>query len=439
YFSTHRLPFRIADLHVHAGVASVLVTVCLYLNNNYKPMRSEKIPRLLKDLLFGHLQAFGIIVALIYLLRYEFISREIVVGFFACSFSLLMARKIGMKLFLLKIRAKGWNYRNILIIGINHLSKNLARQLHDYKYLGLRVIGFLGSSEGDIGKLFEDSPIIGTFEDLDFLLKTTPIDEVIFTEKEISWESLQGMLNICEQYGIKMSLLLRPPGVFKLNFSKLKIEEIADSRLVSFVTSERPLFPLMLKKIIDVAFAGTALLLLAPLMALIIPAIKLDSPGPVFFIQKRSGRNGRIFDFLKFRSMHVDAEDHKEKLLHRNEHSGPIFKMKADPRVTRVGRVLRKYSLDELPQLINVLKGDMSLVGPRPPLPSEVEKYERWQRRRLSVKPGITCLWQVSGRNNIDFDNWMKLDLEYIDNWSIRLDFELLIKTIPAVLRGTGY
>jgi len=193
------------------------------------------------------------------------------------------------------------------------------------------------------------------------------------------------------------------------------------------------------KRAIDLLGAGAGLLLLSPTLALIAVAIKLDDPtGPVLFAQERSGLGGRCFTMWKFRSMVPEAEDIQSDLLADNEMSGPVFKMKLDPRVTRVGSWLRRWSLDELPQLWNVLRGDMSLVGPRPPLPSEVARYQRWQLRRLTVPPGITCIWQVSGRNTIDFDTWMRLDLEYIDSWSLRLDIHLLLKTIPAVISGVG-
>jgi lipopolysaccharide/colanic/teichoic acid biosynthesis glycosyltransferase len=179
--------------------------------------------------------------------------------------------------------------------------------------------------------------------------------------------------------------------------------------------------------------------LLSPVFLLIALLVKLSSPGPVFFSQRRIGLNGRIFRMYKFRSMYLGAEEELERLRSANEMSGPVFKMRNDPRVTAIGKVLRRFSLDELPQLWNVLRGDMSLVGPRPPVPGEVSEYERHSRRRLSMRPGLTCTWQVSGRNEIaDFASWVELDLEYIDNWSLGRDFVLLFRTIPAVLFGTG-
>jgi len=195
---------------------------------------------------------------------------------------------------------------------------------------------------------------------------------------------------------------------------------------------------LAVKRAFDVVASALALLVLAPVFAATAIAIKLDSQGPVFFRQRRVGLNGRTFQILKFRSMYVDAEARLEQLRARNEMTGPVFKMANDPRVTRVGRLIRKTSLDEFPQFWNVLLGDMSVVGPRPPLPAEVRKYRQWQRRRLSMKPGLTCIWQVSGRNQIDFERWMELDLEYIDDWSLWRDLHICLRTIPAVLTARG-
>jgi exopolysaccharide biosynthesis polyprenyl glycosylphosphotransferase len=195
---------------------------------------------------------------------------------------------------------------------------------------------------------------------------------------------------------------------------------------------------LALKKAIDWTGALIGLILSLPIALSAAVAIKLEDGGPIFFKQTRAGRNGRPFTMLKFRTMIANAEELKSRLMDKNEMSGPVFKMKNDPRITRIGSILRKTSIDELPQFLNVLKGDMSLVGPRPPLPKEVVQYDRWQRRKLAVKPGLTCLWQVNGRNNVDFEDWMKLDLEYIDNWSLWLDTKILVKTVPAVFRREG-
>ncbi len=193
-----------------------------------------------------------------------------------------------------------------------------------------------------------------------------------------------------------------------------------------------------LKRLFDIVSSALALWVLSPMLLGVAIGIKLSSRGPIFFKQQRVGLHGKKFSMLKFRSMVTNAEELKDKLMQQNEMSGPVFKMKRDPRITAIGRFIRKYSIDELPQLINVLRGDMSVVGPRPPVPNEVAKYESWQRRRLSVRPGLTCIWQVSGRNEITFEEWMYLDMLYVDNWSLYLDFSLILKTVPVVITGRG-
>jgi exopolysaccharide biosynthesis polyprenyl glycosylphosphotransferase len=193
-----------------------------------------------------------------------------------------------------------------------------------------------------------------------------------------------------------------------------------------------------MKRLFDIVISGLALWLLLPLLLVVITLIKLTSRGPIFFRQTRVGLHGREFSMLKFRSMVANAEALKESLVKDNEQIGPVFKMRNDPRVTRVGRFIRKYSIDELPQLVNVLRGDMSIVGPRPPVPKEVAVYDAWQRRRLSVRPGLTCIWQVSGRNQISFEDWMYLDMQYIDHWSLARDFNLIFRTVPIVITGRG-
>jgi exopolysaccharide biosynthesis polyprenyl glycosylphosphotransferase len=195
---------------------------------------------------------------------------------------------------------------------------------------------------------------------------------------------------------------------------------------------------MFVRRIMDVVLVSILGLITSPLMLITATLIKVSSPGPVFFRQERCGLNGRPFIMYKFRSMVNDAEQRRFELEALNEMDGPVFKSSRDPRITALGKFIRRFSIDELPQLFNVLRGDMSLVGPRPPLPEEVARYQRWQRRRLSMKPGITCLWQISGRNEVSFDDWMKLDLSYIDNWSLLLDLKILLKTVPVVLLGRG-
>jgi len=225
---------------------------------------------------------------------------------------------------------------------------------------------------------------------------------------------------------------------FPLRFSRKRMGEFQTKPAIVFSTAPDSDTWLLLKDLSDRLFTLVGLVLLSPFMLAISLLIKLTSRGPILFTQERCGLNGRKFIMFKFRTMVDNADQMKDILLEKNEMDGPAFKITNDPRLTKVGNVLRKFSLDEFPQLFNVLKGDMALVGPRPPLPREVSQYDPWQRRKLSMKPGLTCLWQINGRNNINFEKWMKMDLEYIDNWSLWLDTKILFKTIPAVIWGTG-
>lgn len=279
-------------------------------------------------------------------------------------------------------------------------------------------------------------PLLGELNDLPSYISQHPVDRIVFTlPNDGRIDKLAATLQLCRDMGIEIVFL---PQLAILPGAQIRVEYFFGMPVVQYTNTPQQVGALLLKQAMDVIFALTALVLLLPVFAVIAVCIKLDSPGPVFFSQMRSGLQGRPFRCLKFRTMHVNAEQRLAELRHLNEMSGPVFKMKNDPRVTRIGRFLRKYSLDELPQFINVLMGDMSLVGPRPPLPAEVAQYEPWQRRRLAVKPGLTCIWQVSGRNNLDFDRWVKLDLEYIDQWSLALDCKLPMQTVLAVVRGTG-
>jgi exopolysaccharide biosynthesis polyprenyl glycosylphosphotransferase len=263
-----------------------------------------------------------------------------------------------------------------------------------------------------------------------------PVDEVIFAIPTKDFEDVREMMDICEVEGVKTRII---SDFFSGLVFKAEADVIHGIPIITYSPAPRKEGQLLVKRVLDIGFSFTALVLLSPLFAVVAVAIKLTSPGPVFYSWKVVGLNKRPFAGYKFRTMVVNADKMKEMLLDKNEMNGPVFKLRQDPRVTRVGRFLRKYSLDELPQLWSVLKGDMSLVGPHPPLETELCGFQDWHWRKLSVKPGVTCLWQVSGRNEIrEFDDWVKMDLDYIDNWSLSLDLKILLKTIPAVLSAKG-
>jgi exopolysaccharide biosynthesis polyprenyl glycosylphosphotransferase len=261
------------------------------------------------------------------------------------------------------------------------------------------------------------------------------VDEIIFAVSKAQLERMEEFFLACEEQGVKTRVLV---DFFPHLRSEIALDRLESMPLLSFSNAPENEYLLFLKRALDLALASTLLIAAAPLLLLIAVLVRLTSPGPAIYRQLRCGLNGRKFQLLKFRSMYQDAEQMRPSVEHLNEMDGPVFKSSRDPRVTSVGRFLRKTSLDELPQLLNILKGDMSFVGPRPPLPDEVARYEKWQRRRLRMKPGLTCLWALAGRNQLNFTQWMQLDMEYIDNWSLALDFKILLRTIPRVLSGRG-
>jgi exopolysaccharide biosynthesis polyprenyl glycosylphosphotransferase len=298
----------------------------------------------------------------------------------------------------------------------------------------MRVVGFMDESDVPHDARIPADKIFKML-DLPNILRDNVIDEVIVACPRSMLGSIGPVVGVCAAAGVPITLLsdlfgdyLPPPQV--TSFGALAALSFAP------VHHSGPM--LMVKRCVDVVGAAILLIATAPIMALATIAIKMTSPGPLFFRQVRCGRNGRPFEMLKLRTMQADAEARKAELMQLNEMDGPVFKIRHDPRITTVGRALRRWSIDEIPQFLNVLKGDMSLVGPRPPVPVEVAEYATFDRRRLSMRPGITCLWQVSGRNTIGFEGWVKLDLEYIDSWSLVNDLKILLRTIPAALKGTG-
>jgi exopolysaccharide biosynthesis polyprenyl glycosylphosphotransferase len=307
----------------------------------------------------------------------------------------------------------------------------LVEEIENNSYLGFKVIGFLDDRKaGRIGKL----DILGKVSDLENIVKRYFVDEIYITFPSERQKVAEIIFS-----GKKLGKTVRiVADSFDFPFGDLVLNYIGLVPLLAYHKKGLHGSEEFIKRFLDIIVSGAGLVLLSPLFVIVGTLIKLDSPGSVFYVSKRSGRKCRVFNFYKFRSMVAGADKDKEALRHRSEVKGPIFKIKDDPRVTSLGRILRIYSLDELPQLINVLKGDMSLVGPRPPTPDEVKRYDFWQMRRLEIRPGITCLWQVRGRSDLSFYKWVKWDLWYIDNWSLGLDLKILLWTITAVLKRKG-
>ncbi|HEY1956345.1 MAG TPA: sugar transferase [Polyangiaceae bacterium] len=322
----------------------------------------------------------------------------------------------------------------ILVVGVGPLGRHTGLEIAAAKK-NRRVTGYLQLA-GEQSKKRLPAGILGTADALESVLKTHVVHEVYLAgDDEKHHAQIQEAIRVCERFGIPFAL---PANRFRIARAEPRDRAAMSDGYVHYVSYRHKPLQLALKRIFDIVASGAALVLLSPILIGVAVAIKLTSDGPIFFRQPRVGRYGRTFDMLKFRSMVVNAEELKAKLMAQNEQTGPVFKMKHDPRVTAIGRFIRKYSIDELPQFLNVLRGEMTIVGPRPPVPNEVAQYEAWQRRRLSVRPGITCVWQVSGRNEIGFEQWMYLDMQYIDNWSLSQDFQLIFKTVPVVLFGKG-
>lgn len=369
-----------------------------------------------------------------WLLRLDFVSRPFLLLFAALDLVFLVGERLGVRLLARSVRRRGLNYRTVLLVGLNPRSAEVARLIADHPHWGLKVLGFVAAN-GDAVKAYAGFPVLGRLDELESILRQEVVDEVLFLVARRQLADLEDALLLCSELGIRARVVLHFPHLK----ARLLLEELEGIPLLTFTTTPAAPFPMFLKRLLDILVSAVLLVVLAPLMLLIALAIRLTSRGPVLFRQTRCGLNGRRFTLLKFRTMVPGAERRLEEVAHLNEVEGPAFKSRRDPRVTPVGRLLRRLSLDELPQLLNVLKGDMSLVGPRPPIPEEVERYQRWQRRRLSMKPGLTGLWQVSGRAAIDdFDRWIELDLAYIDHWSLGLDLKILLKTLPAVLTTRG-
>jgi exopolysaccharide biosynthesis polyprenyl glycosylphosphotransferase len=321
----------------------------------------------------------------------------------------------------------------VLVVGVGPMGRATAEQLR--KRGRMTVLGFVRFS-GEQTPSALAPKVLGTAAELESVLRSVPVGEVYLASNSVSHaEEIQGAIQVLERFGVPFAM---PPYLFRMERARpLGVHGLRDGYIHYQSVNSKPT-EMALKRGFDILSSGLALWVLAPMLVVVAMLVKLTSRGPVLFRQTRVGLHGRPFRMLKFRTMVENAEALKAQLASVNEMDGPVFKMKKDPRITPIGRFLRKFSIDELPQLINVLRGDMSVVGPRPPVPSEVARYEPWQRRRLSVRPGLTCIWQVSGRNEISFEQWMYMDLQYIDNWSFLKDVGLILKTLPVVVTGRG-
>ena len=390
------------------------------------------------DILKATTLGVGSVCIAAFLFRLEMVTPLFAVGLWLISSATLVSSRLVARYLLSQVRVRGRNLREMVIVGTNPRAVLFARKIQAKPTLGYRVLGFVDQEWEGMEEFRKGGyQLASDFERFPFLLRERVVDEVVLA---LPMKSLylhaSRVAALCEEQGVVVRVL---SNLFNLRLAQSTAGEFEGEAVTTLCTGSTEDWQHLLKRTFDIVASLLATLMLAPLFLLAGFLIKLTSQGPVFFIQERVGLNKRRFRLYKFRTMVADAEERRREIEHLNEASGPVFKIRNDPRCTPVGKFLRKTSIDELPQLFNVLKGDMSLVGPRPLPVRDYQGFDQdWQRRRFSVRPGITCLWQINGRSSTPFDKWMELDMHYIDHWSLGLDIKILAKTVPAVLRGAG-
>jgi exopolysaccharide biosynthesis polyprenyl glycosylphosphotransferase len=366
------------------------------------------------------------------------VTSRFLIFFWLMALALLLSMRLTIRYALAGIRRRGRNLRHVLILGTNARAIEFAKRLEETPERGYRLLGFVDDEWANFDKFKETGlPFACRQAELAEFLRRNVVDEVAFYLPLRSYyEDCARVAALCEEHGTIMRFAT---DIFTLKTVRARAEEVDGDHYISTSAGALDGWPLMTKRVLDIVMSMALIFLLTPLLAAVALLIRLTSNGPVLFRQERLGLNKRRFKIYKFRTMVADAEKRMAELEQYNEASGPVFKIKNDPRITRLGKILRRTSIDELPQLFNVLKGDMSMVGPRPLPVRDYEGFsEDWQRRRFSIQPGLTCLWQINGRSSIAFEDWMKLDIKYMDEWSLWLDVKILARTIPAVLKGSG-
>ncbi|MBA3009842.1 MAG: sugar transferase [Proteobacteria bacterium] len=444
------LPTKLAGLTTNPNYYIVLLAIIIiwYISFNwfgiYRSFREHPFSWFFVNIVKACLAGLLVLNICLFMFHIRDMSRLLLGIFFVLNVSCLVAFKWGVMMVLQRIRAHGFNTRNVLIVGTRVRAESLIKSIDEDKEGGYHILGCFDTDPSKVGTaVINGYKVLGTMDMLRAYLEENVVDELIFAMPLRKIEDADKYIVMAESMGVRVRII--PDWqlhylAYAPDVASIRISEFSGVQTLTLQSTPLNEGMLMIKAILDYGLAFIFVLVFLPVFILISLAILIVSPGPVLYRQERLGRNGRRFNVLKFRTMVMDADKRLDELRDMNEADGPAFKIKNDPRIIPwVGTFLRKVSLDELPQLFNVLKGDMSLVGPRPPIPGEVDEYEIWQRRRLSMKPGLTCFWQIAPRRNeLSFDEWMKLDLEYIDKWSLQLDFLLLLKTAGAVLTGSG-
>jgi exopolysaccharide biosynthesis polyprenyl glycosylphosphotransferase len=407
----------------------------LYANGIYLSMRTRSYLEILWALIKSAVMTFLMLGTFIFLFKLTFMSRLFFLLFIGLSLLFIWVEKTAIFMSAHYVRRQGLNTRRLLIVGTGKRAVEFVKRVDRHPEWGFEVVGAVDDepSRGihQVGRL----AVLGSFEDIPSIFHREAVDEVVFVVPRSRLNSLQGAIDDCETEGVVVTVAV---DLFDTKLARSSVTELDGLPLLHFKTTRAKEWELLLKRLFDFVIAGAGIIVLSPLFLILSILIKVSSRGPVFFKQARLGLSGRRFTLYKFRTMRLGAQDVLSDVADLNQMTTPEFRDKKTRWITPVGRLMRKFSLDELPQLFNVFIGHMSIVGPRPTVPDEVEKYKDWHRRRFSMKPGITCLWQVNGRNNVAFEDWMKLDLEYLDSWSLWLDAKILLKTVPVVLFGIG-
>lgn len=381
--------------------------------------------------------SFAIVVSTLFLFDVDFVSRLVLVGFFAVNAVALLALRIFLSWWYFSSdEDKKENSVHVLIIGSGRRAHHLADHLKKTSEWGIEIVGFLDPDDPQKYNRRKSDNVLGHIDQISEVLSANVVDEVIVAVPRAMLVDLQAIFDACQEEGVRLQYM---GDIYDFDAARIRLSMVGKIPLLSFEPVAQHEGMLVIKRLTDIAITLASMVFILPIFLIISIAIRLDSPGPALFVQERAGLHKRRFRMYKFRTMVVDAEARMSEIEHLNEADGPNFKIAKDPRMTRLGGFLRRSSIDELPQLFNVLRGNMSLVGPRPMSVRDVNLFDKGvQRKRFSVRPGITCLWQVSGRSDLSFDDWLRLDLQYIENWTIGLDFKILLKTIPAVFLRSG-
>lgn len=416
---------------------SISMSSYIYWLYNYKLLQTKSYLsrsfidesfKVFKSISYAVLTSIGVA----FLFKITNYSRLVVILYWGVGFISIISLRGIKQILMIKLAKKGILVRNVLVIGAGNVGVLLTKEFQNRPGLGCRVIGFLDDIKQ--GTISNDINVLGKTSDLHRIIKRYPVDEIIITIPSAR-NVVDRIIKEYRKYNITIRII---PEMYNLVSKSIEVGFNDALPYVTLVKTPMRGLKLSLKRVIEWLSSLMGVLVLSPLFFIISLLIKVDSKGPILYKQKRIGKDGKYFYMYKFRSMVPYADQVLKDLVDQNEVEGPAFKMKNDPRITKVGKFIRKYSLDELPQLFNVLRGEMSLIGPRPPLPSEVTEYGDWEWRRLEVLPGITGLWQVSGRSDLSFQQWVNLDIYYIENWSFFMDLKILLKTIPAVIKGEG-